>query len=125
VHVRFWGLRSDIAEILTASDLFVLASRDREGLGVAILQAMAYGVPVVATKVGGIPEVVQDGVNGRLVKPRDPEGLAHSFLALIHDRETRERVSRAGMSTFEEHFDARHMIQRVQDVYEECLTRGR
>lgn len=123
-YVRFWGLRSDVADILTASDIFVLASRDREGQGVAILQAMAYGVPVVATDVGGIPEVVQHGQNGRLVKPRDPRGLADALLGLMHDRETRVRLSHAGRETFEELFDARHMIQRLERVYEECVKRG-
>jgi glycosyltransferase involved in cell wall biosynthesis len=98
-RVRLLGFRDDVPDLLKAADLFCVSSY-LEGMGTATLDAMAVGLPVVATRVGGIPEIVEDGVTGLLVPPRDPEALAGAILALARDparrqsmgREARERV---------------------------------
>ena len=83
-YVRFLGSRQDIPELLSAFDIFVLSS-EREGLPVALLEAMAATKPVVATRVGGTPQVIQDGYNGLLTSVHDPAGLAKAILMLIND----------------------------------------
>jgi glycosyltransferase involved in cell wall biosynthesis len=83
-RVRFLGFRDDVVTLLRASDVFVLSSY-LEGMGTSILDAMAAGLPVVATRVGGIPEVVTDGETGLLVPPRDPAALAEALARLADD----------------------------------------
>jgi len=89
--VRFLGFRSDVADLLRAADLFCLSSR-LEGLGTSILEAMAAGLPVVATRAGGIPEIVAEGVTGLLVPPGNPDALADALVAMASDT-----VRRTGM----------------------------
>lgn len=83
-RVRLLGFRDDVPDLLKAADLFCVSSY-LEGMGTATLDAMAVGLPVVATRVGGIPEIVEDGVTGLLVPPRDPEALAGAILTLARD----------------------------------------
>jgi glycosyltransferase involved in cell wall biosynthesis len=83
-RVHFLGVRSDIPDLLAACDLFALAS-DYEGLPVAVIEAMAAGLPVIATKVGGVPELVEDNVTGILVPPRDRGALAGALAAMVRD----------------------------------------
>ena len=95
-RVQILGVRRDIATILAASDLFVLSS-DREGLPIAVLEAMAASKPVVATAVGDLRQLVSDGVTGRLVSPHNRRGLAEAMLCVLGDPVTSERMgSRAG-----------------------------
>jgi len=83
-NVQMLGVRRDVGRILAAADVFALSS-DREGLPIAVLEAMAAGRPVVATRVGDLPEVVQDGVNGYLVPPGDAGALAEALIKLLSD----------------------------------------
>src|SRR5205807_8725782 len=83
-HAVFLGTRDDIPVCLAALDLFVLPSLN-EGMGRALVEAMAMGRPVVATRVGGIPDVVTDGATGLLVPPRDDRALADAILTLLRD----------------------------------------
>src|SRR5207245_8720748 len=98
-RVAFLGTRHDIPECLAALDLFVLPSLN-EGMGRALVEAMAVGCPVVATRVGGIPDVVTDGTTGLLVPPRDERALAEAILTLLRDRSRRAAYGEAadGMS---------------------------
>ncbi|MCI0529753.1 MAG: glycosyltransferase, partial [Nitrospira sp.] len=82
-NVRFLGFREDVPSLLQAMDVFVLPSVS-EGLPLSILEAMALGKPVVASSVGGIPEIVKDGITGYLAPPKDPEALAEKILLLLH-----------------------------------------
>jgi glycosyltransferase involved in cell wall biosynthesis len=119
--IIFTGFREDAIRILAACDLFVLSSL-YEGLPVALLEAMALGKPPVVTAVGGIPEVVTDGVDGFLVQPRDYEGLANRIIALIRDGELRGQISGRAAKKIEEKFSLRDMIGRVEDIYNQVLS---
>jgi glycosyltransferase involved in cell wall biosynthesis len=109
--------REQVARSLWHADIFVLPSR-REGLGVAVLEAMAAGVPVVATRVGGIPEIVRSDAEGILVAPGDPRGLAVALEMLIKDQGRRATLARAGRHRADS-FSVDAMVQNVRLVYEQ------
>ncbi|GAA4125120.1 glycosyltransferase [Knoellia locipacati] len=109
------GFRDDVPDLMRAVDLFVLGSA-HEGLPVAVMEALAAGLPVVATDVGGVAEAVVDGQNGFLVPSRDPKALAAAMLRVAGDpglRAVLSRGARAGSSRF----DIRTALTRQQDVY--------
>ncbi len=114
-HVLMTGFRSDIPEFLRCSDILVLCS-DSESAGLTLLEAMSSGLPVVATRVGGIPEIVEDGRNGFLATPRSPEELADRILRLSLDEKLRLRMGEEGRRTVLEHFT----VDRVVPMYEEA-----
>ena len=116
-NVRFLGFRDDVPALLHAMDIFVLPSLS-EGLPLSILEALALGKPVVATNVGGIPEVVQNGLTGFLVPPRSPEALAEKILLLLRHPVTASDLGRAGRSRVEDAFSIKKMIQEYQCLYE-------
>lgn len=108
---HFAGFRKDAGRYLKTFDIFVLASK-KEGLGTSILDAQAAAVPVVACRTGGIPEAVQDGVNGLLVQPRNPDGLAAALLRLVSDPSLRLRLASEAKRTV-----ATFDISRTVDAY--------
>lgn len=116
-RVRFLGARLDIPELLAASDVFVLPSL-YEGLPIALLEAMAAGRPVVATKIGGTDEVVSDGISGLLVPPRDPAAIASAVQRLLDDPQLQERLADAGRAAVTQAFSAGDMVRRVTDLYD-------
>jgi len=120
--VFFLGFREDIPRILASLNLFVLTS-NAEGLGSSIMDAMASRLPVVATSVGGIPEIVADGVTGLLVPPRQPEGLAEAILNLYRDRTLARRLGERGFEVVHEKFSAESMASRIVDLYERIAKR--
>ncbi len=93
--VRFLGARSDVNELLRAADFFVLPS-DTEGLPLSVLEAMAHGLPVVASNVGGIPELIEHDKEGLLVPPADPKALAAAIRTIAEDSALRRRLGEAG-----------------------------
>jgi glycosyltransferase involved in cell wall biosynthesis len=115
--VFFLGFREDVPRILSSLDLFVLSSY-LEGLGTSILDAMASKLPVVATRTGGIPEVVIDGETGLLVPPRDPEALAQAILKLYRNRALASRFGRRGYEVVHQKFSAEAMARKVVLLYE-------
>jgi glycosyltransferase involved in cell wall biosynthesis len=119
--VTFTGIRRDVAEILALLDIFVLPSL-WEGLPVAVLEAMAAGLPVVATRVGGVPEVVIDGVTGLLVPPRNPDALSEAILRLLQDPDLRHRMGQAGRERVRERFSLEQMIRKTEALYERLLA---
>ena len=120
-RVVFLGARRDKAELLAACDVFALASHS-EGLGVAALEAMAAERPVVASRVGGLGEAVEDGRTGLLVAPGDVAGLA-AALARLHDEPAlRERLGREGPSRVREGFDAEQMVAAYEQLYRDVLA---
>lgn len=120
-NVILTGFRSDIPRLLAAMDIVVLASH-LEGLGTSLLDAMAMARPVVATRVGGIPEMVMDGMTGRLVPPRDPVALAESLIDLIRQPDERRRMGLAGRARMLEKFSAEAMVAATESVYKNILS---
>jgi glycosyltransferase involved in cell wall biosynthesis len=108
-----------VQSILAASDVFVFPSVWDEALGYVLLEAMAMGVPVVASRVGGIPEVIRDGENGLLVAPRNASEIAQSVTRLLDDPVARERMGREGRRTVEERFSIASMVDATATVYAE------
>ncbi len=121
-NVIFTGERSDIPEILSLIDIFVLPSV-REGLGLSIIEAMACGKPIIATNVGGIPEVVKDGVSGILVPPKDIEALQDAIVELLDDKEKQEAMGFNGKRIYGESFNSRTMVDRMEELYD-LLIKG-
>jgi glycosyltransferase involved in cell wall biosynthesis len=115
------GMRTDVASILAVADVFVLASR-WEGLPLAIIEAMMAGLPVVATRVGGVPELVEDGVTGVIVPPRDSEALAAALKRLLADPGLRSRMGRAGQERAFRDFAGDRMARETEELYEELLA---
>jgi glycosyltransferase involved in cell wall biosynthesis len=119
-RVTFTGSRDDVFDLLPGFDVFALSSR-HEGLPIALLEAMATALPCVATRVGGIPEVVTDGVEGFLVPPGDPGALAAALGKLVEDPALRREMgSRAAARAAD--FDLGRAVRRTQEVYEEVLA---
>jgi L-malate glycosyltransferase len=115
-HVFLTGFRPDVLSLHRAFDLFVMSSVT-EGLGTSVLDAMAAGKAVVGTRTGGIPEVVEDGVTGLLVPPRDDGALAGAIVRLLSDAALRQRMGAAGLSRVRERFSAERMVQETLAVY--------
>jgi glycosyltransferase involved in cell wall biosynthesis len=118
--VAFVGYREDAARVASAFDVFVLSSR-HEGLPVALLEAMAAGRPVVATRVGGVPEVVRDGGEGILVPPGDPEALAAAMVTVLVDSDLQARLGEAARRRAAD-FDIRRTVRRHEEVYARLLA---
>jgi L-malate glycosyltransferase len=123
-HVFLTGFRSDVLSLHQAFDLFVMSSV-AEGLGTSVLDAMAAGRAVVGTRAGGIPEVVEDGVTGLLVPPRDDRALAGAIVRLLADRGLRQRMGAAGLARVRERFSVERMVQATLDVYAGAAGRSR
>jgi L-malate glycosyltransferase len=116
-HVMLTGFRPDVLSLHKAFDIFVMSSIT-EGLGTSLLDAMAAGKPVVATAVGGIPEVVVDGETGFLVAPRDHEAMAGAIVRLLTDEPLRRRMGEAGRARVRTRFSAERMVQQTLKVYQ-------
>jgi glycosyltransferase involved in cell wall biosynthesis len=119
--VRFLGYRRDVAGVYAAADALVLPSLS-EGLPNAALEAMAYGRPVVASAVGGVPEVVLDGVTGRLVPAGDPAALARALAGVLSDRDARASWGTAGRDRIARHFSPQARGERLLRLYAELLA---
>jgi glycosyltransferase involved in cell wall biosynthesis len=115
-HIRFLGETRDIAGLLSRSRLFVLPSFS-EGISLTLLEAMAVGLPVVATRVGGNPEVVVPDETGLLVPARDVEELRRAMLQLWRDAGQARRFGAAGRRRVEERFDVRQMVRKYEGLY--------
>jgi glycosyltransferase involved in cell wall biosynthesis len=116
--ISLLGYRSDVRQLLPAFDLYVNSSIS-EGISLTILEAMAAAVPVLATAVGGTPEIVIDGETGRLVPPRRPDVMASAMLALAFDDERRRIFAAAGRSRVETSFSLDRMVADYARAYEE------
>jgi glycosyltransferase involved in cell wall biosynthesis len=115
--VVFTGRRDDVPAVTAALDVAVLPSY-REAQGLVILEAMALSRPVVATNVGGIPEMIEDGVTGLLVPARDAPALAAAIGRLLADHPLADTLARAGHDMVHERFCLERMIAEVGDIYE-------
>ncbi len=120
-HIRFLGFRSDVPDLHEASDFFLLPSLT-EGLPLSVLEAMAAGKPVVATRVGGIPELVEDGEHGFLVPVGDNEALTRAIETLVRDANLRERLGRAGLDRVTTDFSFTQMKEKYLSLYGRLLN---
>jgi glycosyltransferase involved in cell wall biosynthesis len=126
-RVVFTGLRTDVPAVLSAVSVSVLPSLS-EGLSNVLLESMGAGVPVVATRVGGNGEIVDDGTTGLLVPPRAPAALARAISLLLEDRLLAARLGRAGQRRVVEHFSLERMVRQTEHLYLNLLegrTAGR
>jgi glycosyltransferase involved in cell wall biosynthesis len=114
------GYRTDAVDLAQLFDCFVQTSVF-EGMPMALLEAMALAKPIVATAVGGVPEVVEDGVTGTLLHGRDPKLLSDAILQLLSDRDRRERLGKAGYDKYQRHFTSRAMVSKYEELYDEHL----
>jgi glycosyltransferase involved in cell wall biosynthesis len=119
--VVFEGERDDVPDILASSHIFVLSSRS-EALPVSILEAMAGGLPVVATRVGGVAELVVEGETGLLVNPGDTRALADALQRLVDDPDLRVRLGAAGRARVEDHFRMDSFLEAHRDLYSRALA---
>lgn len=114
--VEFLGERNDIPDLLAQSGFFVSSSLT-EGISLTLLEAMAVGLPVLATSVGGNPEVIADGNTGMLVPPRNPEQLAEGIIRMWEHRDEWRSIGERGRERVEEHFDVRRMVANYEEEY--------
>ncbi len=121
-RVSFMGLRADIPEVLSAADVFVLSS-DWEGNPLSVMEAMAAGIPVISTAVGGVPELVEEGKSGLLVPRGDVSALARAMSLLAKDRELRGDMGRAAYERAVQRFDLRAMTEAYANLYESALAK--
>jgi glycosyltransferase involved in cell wall biosynthesis len=119
-RIVFTGFRSDIAELNAMFDVAILVS-DFEGMGRVLLEAMVMGRPAVASNVGGIPDVVDDGQTGILIPPGDSPALAAALERLYLDSNLRQSMGVAGKKKITEQFSAATMVRKIVDVYEEQI----
>jgi glycosyltransferase involved in cell wall biosynthesis len=115
-NIFFIGSRLDIPELLKLFDLYVLPSVS-EGLPMVLLEAMAAGCPIIATKVGGIPMAVKHGENGSLIEPKNPKVLSSEIIRLLLNKGLRERYSQRGIKIFREKFSAEMMTRKYEKLY--------
>ena len=122
--IRFLGCEQNIPQLLAGSDVFVLASL-WEGLGIAVLEAQASGVAVIASRVDGLAEVIDDGVSGCLVAARDPDALAQAIIRLLNDPEQCRRLAKEGRRIVEQKFSLAGMCRELLGIYQELVSRKR
>ncbi len=121
-RVHLLGLRHDVPALLGASDLFVLATAGWEGLPLTLLEAMAAGLPAVASRVGGIPEALAEGETGLIVPPGDPEALAEAMGRMLSDVTLSRRMGQAGQARVATHFTLERMASQIMNIYERLLS---
>jgi len=121
--VRFLGRRLDVPRLASASDVFALPSA-WEGLPITILEMIAAGLPCVATAVGGVPEVVEDGKSGFVVPPHDSSALAERVVLLANDPDARRAMAVRARETYERGFTAAHMARQTEALYDMLLARA-
>lgn len=120
-YVNFLGFKKDIPHLMKACDIFVLPSI-KEAFGLVILEAMAAEIPVIASNVGGIPEIITNGENGLLVPPHDEEKLAKAVTKLLNDQTLRGKYVKTGFERLKKTFDAKTMAKNTEKIYDEVLT---
>jgi len=121
-HVLLPGFRIDVLGCMKGFDLFAMSSVT-EGLGTSLLDAMACSRAVVATRAGGIPEIVEDGVTGVLVEPRDHKAMAQQIVRLLRDAPLRARMGEAGRARVGERFTVDRMVAETAAAYERVAGR--
>ena len=120
-QVIFTGQRKDVPELLQISDIAALTSLYREGLGISLIEAMAFGLPLIGTSLGGIPELIEDHGNGLLVAPGNVDDLTSAIETLVTNRDLRERMGQKSRLIYEEKFTISRMMKEIVTLYEHLL----
>jgi len=115
-NVFFLGPRLDIPEILKLLDIYVLPSV-WEGLPMILLEAMAAECPIIASRVGGVPGIIENGLNGSLVEPKNPEALATEITGVLKDRRLRDKYASEGLRVFREKYTVAAMTRQYERLY--------
>jgi glycosyltransferase involved in cell wall biosynthesis len=121
-QVHFLGPRRDVPDLLNAMDIFVLPSHG-EGVSLALLEAMAAGKPVIATAVGGLPELVTEGKTGLLIPPRDAAALARALARLLSDPVLARQLGTNARAHVREHFSLDRLGREINEIYEELVEK--
>jgi len=121
-NVTFLGERKDVPELLRTAGFFVSSSKT-EGISLTLLEAMAVGLPIVTTRVGGNPEIVIPGETGYLVPPQNPDALATSILDMIEAKPLWPDMAQAARKRVEEHFNIRVMVSNYEKLYRELTEK--
>ena len=124
-HVIMTGFRNDISEIMSALDIFILPSTASEATSQVIPQALSMGKPVIATNVGGLPEIIEDGVTGLLIPPGDPDAIAGAVLRMAEHKEEAQKMAVKGRDKILKDFTFQGMIDRTAGVYYDVLEKRR
>ncbi len=114
--------REDMAELLKVMDVFVISSVDSEGLPLVLLEAMASGVPIVTTGIGGIVDAIHDGVNGLIAPARNPLIAAEKIVALLRDRKLARTLAENAVTSVKENFSEEKMVEKVASLYETLVN---
>ena len=122
--VLLLGFRPNVADVLASLDVAIFSS-DREGSPLAVIEAMAAGKPIVATRVGGIPALVHDAEHALLAPPRDAPALAEAVGRLLRDKDLREQLGRNAQERQRREFDIESSVQAVEDLYEQLFAASR
>ena len=119
-HIIFTGFRTDMSNIMAALDILVSASWE-EPFGRTIIESMAAGKPVIATNAGGVPDIIENGVNGILVPPRNPQRLADGVLKVLNDLELGKKLGDAGRKAVKQRFSLEKQMRKIEKLYEDVL----
>jgi glycosyltransferase involved in cell wall biosynthesis len=119
-HVKFTGFRKDIGDIMRSLDILVFPSVAPESFGLSIMEAMSLGKPVIASKVGGVSEIIEDGITGMLIEPNQPDQIADRIIHLLSHREIYEAIGKRAKEVVTERFS----LQKYVAAMEEAFTRA-
>ena len=122
-HVLFLGKQDNLEELYSISDLMLLLS-EKESFGLVALEAMACGVPVIGTNVGGIPEVISDGKTGYICELGDIDTVVDKALHLLSDEKLHQQFSQESIQTVQEHFHGEKIVKQYEDIYYQLLNSG-
>jgi glycosyltransferase involved in cell wall biosynthesis len=120
-YTHFVGFKKNIYEYLAVCTVYVCSSK-YEGLGLSILEAMAMGVPVVATSVGGIPEIIENKISGLLVEPDNPGSLANCILTFLEDKSYRIKIGNEGKKRVIKQFDIKRVVETTENLYYDVFS---
>jgi len=121
-RIHFVGKQDNVNELLPLADLMLLPS-EMESFGLAALEAMACSVPTIGTRVGGVPELIDDGRNGLLFEVGDVEAMSAAAIALLRDASRLNAMAKAARKTAQDHFCASRVISLYEDYYDRVISR--
>ena len=119
-RIKFLGFREDIPEILLSMDGYICASYT-EGFSNAILEAMASGLPIIATNVGGNSEIIKNKITGLLFKPKDKNEIINTMIEIMENKPLSEKLSKEALKTVNEKYSTKKMVESYIDIYKKAL----